>query len=165
MSETKPRPEQVFFADPAIDRMMGVVMALAGEVYVLRDRVRAHASVSMVDASAVAEGPLGSGKHGSWLVAARKSYLDLVIKRLYADQNLSFGFTDVQSKLAWHVSDSHQITLSMTGGRSKLDLVPNAVSNPNDLRDAVSTQPADSPIKWVLNARAAIAQATGETDA
>jgi len=29
------------------------------------------------------------------------------------------------------------------------------------LKDAVSTQPADSPIKWVLNARAAIAKATG----
>ena len=28
------------------------------------------------------------------------------------------------------------------------------------LEDAVSTQPADSPIKWVLNARAAIAKAT-----
>ena len=40
MTETKPRPEQVFFDDPAVDRMMGVVMALAGEVYVLRDRVR-----------------------------------------------------------------------------------------------------------------------------
>lgn len=31
------------------------------------------------------------------------------------------------------------------------------------LQTAVSTQPADSPIKWVLWARAAIAKATGET--
>lgn len=37
----RPRPEQTFFADPALDRAMGVVMALASEVYVLRDRVRA----------------------------------------------------------------------------------------------------------------------------
>ena len=35
------RGEQVFFDDPAVDRMMGVVMALATEHYVLRDRVRA----------------------------------------------------------------------------------------------------------------------------
>ena len=34
------RPEQVFFDDPAIDRAFGVVMALATEVYVLRDRMR-----------------------------------------------------------------------------------------------------------------------------
>ncbi len=30
------------------------------------------------------------------------------------------------------------------------------------LEDAVSTQPADSPIKWVLRARSAIAKARGE---
>ena len=36
-----PRPEQTFFTDPALDRAMGVVMALASEVYVLRDRLGA----------------------------------------------------------------------------------------------------------------------------
>ena len=33
--------EQQFFDDPALDRVFGVVMALATEVYVLRDRQRA----------------------------------------------------------------------------------------------------------------------------
>lgn len=36
-----PRPEQTFFADPALDRAFGVVMALATEVFVLRDRLNA----------------------------------------------------------------------------------------------------------------------------
>lgn len=35
------RPEQVFFPDPAVDRVMGVLFALATEHYVLHDRVRA----------------------------------------------------------------------------------------------------------------------------
>ena len=34
-------PEQQFFDDPALDRAFGVVIALATEVYVLRDRQRA----------------------------------------------------------------------------------------------------------------------------
>ena len=34
-------PEQVFIADPALDRAFGTVMALATEVYVLRDRLQA----------------------------------------------------------------------------------------------------------------------------
>lgn len=55
MTETKPRPEQVFFDDPAVDRMMGVVMALAGEVYVLRDRVRC------LEAVLTGQGVLGPG--------------------------------------------------------------------------------------------------------
>jgi len=34
-------PEQTFFPDPALDRALGVVMALAQEVWVLRDRMAA----------------------------------------------------------------------------------------------------------------------------
>lgn len=43
LSETllEDRAEQTFFEDPALDRAFGVVMALATEVYVLRDRLRA----------------------------------------------------------------------------------------------------------------------------
>ena len=32
-------PEQTFFPDPALDRAFGVVMALATELWVLKDRV------------------------------------------------------------------------------------------------------------------------------
>ncbi|MCM2387330.1 hypothetical protein [Streptomyces albipurpureus] len=32
--------QMVFFEDPAIDKLLGMVLALAGETYVLRDRVR-----------------------------------------------------------------------------------------------------------------------------
>ena len=34
-------PEQTFFPDPALDRAFGVVMALAQEVWVMRDRLAA----------------------------------------------------------------------------------------------------------------------------
>ncbi len=41
-AETAPaRAEQTFFEDPALDRAFAVVMALATEVYVLRNRQRA----------------------------------------------------------------------------------------------------------------------------
>ena len=103
-----------------------------------RDRLRAHASISAVDASAVAEGPLGRGSRGSWLVSARKSYLDLVLKRMYEDQTVNFGFTDVQGKLTWDLTSHHRLEWSATGGRSRLDLVPDEITNPNDLRDAMS---------------------------
>ncbi|MFO7305422.1 MAG: hypothetical protein C0P74_007890 [Gammaproteobacteria bacterium] len=35
------RSEQIFFDDPAVDRVMGVLFSLAQEHYVLHDRVRA----------------------------------------------------------------------------------------------------------------------------
>lgn len=39
-----PAAEQAFFADPAIDRLLGVVMNLATEVFVLRERCAAMES-------------------------------------------------------------------------------------------------------------------------
>ena len=36
------RPEQTFFKDPALDRAVGMIMTLAAELYVLRDRQRAR---------------------------------------------------------------------------------------------------------------------------
>jgi hypothetical protein len=34
-----PDAEQTFFADPAIDRLLGMVLSLSAELHVLRDRV------------------------------------------------------------------------------------------------------------------------------
>lgn len=34
-----PQAEQTFFADPAVDRLVGMVFALMAEVHVLRDRL------------------------------------------------------------------------------------------------------------------------------
>lgn len=33
-------PEQVFFEDPVVDRLLGVLMTLSTDHYVLRDRIR-----------------------------------------------------------------------------------------------------------------------------
>lgn len=35
-----PLPEQTFFSDPVLDRLLGMTMALAAELYILRCRVR-----------------------------------------------------------------------------------------------------------------------------
>jgi len=101
-----------------------------------RDTVRAHVSVGAVDASAVAEGPLGREHRGSWLVSGRKSYLDLLISRLYPDRSLNFGFGDMQVKLAHELGANQRLEFSGTAGHSSLELGANEVTNPSDLRDA-----------------------------
>lgn len=57
----EPQPEQTFFADPAIDRAFAVTMALATEVWVLKDRVmaleEALAKTGTLDAAALAAEP------------------------------------------------------------------------------------------------------------
>jgi hypothetical protein len=87
-----------------------------------RDRSQIRAGVSGTDASIVAEGPLGRGKAGSWLVSARKSYLELLLKQINEDDDdFGFGFSDVQSKLVYDVSAANRLELSVVAGRSRLD--------------------------------------------
>ena len=86
-----------------------------------RERVQSRLSVSGTDAAVVVEGPLGQSKRGSWLMSARKSYLDLVIARLGSDVDFAFGFTDVQSKLVYDVNPANQFQFSFVAGRSRLD--------------------------------------------
>jgi hypothetical protein len=89
-----------------------------------RDHVQSHVSVSATDAAAVVEGPLGGSGRGSWLASARKSYLDLVLKRIYPTQGVGFGFEDVQAKFVYDVTPRHQIQFAITGGQSELDRDP-----------------------------------------
>ena len=69
MADPKREPEQTFFADPALDRAMGVIMALASEVYVLRDRLRTL-EAKLVECGAVAEGALDAEPAADELAAA-----------------------------------------------------------------------------------------------
>jgi len=89
-----------------------------------RDRVQSHVSVSATDAATVVEGPLGGAGRGSWLASARKSYLDLVLKRIYPTQGVGFGFEDAQAKFVYDVTPRHQIQFAITGGQSELDRDP-----------------------------------------
>ena len=60
-----PQPEQTFFADPAIDRLLGFAMTLATEVWVLRDRLAALEGVlaahGVIERGAVDAAPPGDG--------------------------------------------------------------------------------------------------------
>jgi Carboxypeptidase regulatory-like domain len=111
-----------------------------------RERVQSHLSVSALDASGVAEGPLGASKRGSWLFAARKSYLDLLVERLYPEQNVSFGFTDAQAKFSYDVTPVHQLHVAFTGGRSRLERQPDLLGAGN-LRSA-DNQSALGVVTW-----------------
>jgi hypothetical protein len=86
-----------------------------------RDRVRGHVGASVTDSSVVMEGPLGHTKSGSWLFSARKSYLDMIIKKLDPENDFGFGFYDVQSKLVYDLDAKHQVQFAFTAGRSRLD--------------------------------------------
>lgn len=68
--------------------------------------------------SAVAEGPW---RKGTWLVSARKSYLQYLLERARAIDTLAFGFFDVQAKATHRLSSRQQASLTFFDGISSLD--------------------------------------------
>jgi hypothetical protein len=79
------KPEQTFFDDPALDRAFGVVMALAQEVWVLKDRVTAMevqlAAHGVLDAKKLGEEPLSDER-----AAEREAFVRNLMQHLLGEQ-------------------------------------------------------------------------------
>ena len=86
-----------------------------------RDRVKGRIHVSASSASTVWEGPLGSAKKASWLVAVRQSYLDWLLKQIDSTTGAAFGFLDGQAKLAIDLTPRQQLRATLIAGRAALD--------------------------------------------
>jgi len=103
-----------------------------------RDRAQFRFGISGTDASAVAEGPIGGTKAGSWLFSARKSYLELLLKQIDDENDFGFGFTDVQSKMVFDASARHRFDIGFVAGRSRLDqeTTPDDINEVQDGRNS-----------------------------
>lgn len=81
-------PEQTFFADPALDRAFGVVMALATEVWVLKDRLHALerqlAQRNLLDVAALEREP--SEKEVAERAAERDAFVAHLLQNLLGRQ-------------------------------------------------------------------------------
>lgn len=86
-----------------------------------RRQMSARVFGGVADAGFLAEGPLGSGRRGSWLAGLRKSYLQYLIQRTSSDATMAFGFSDWQTRLSYDVARGHNVTLELVDGTSGLD--------------------------------------------
>ncbi|MEO8594243.1 MAG: TonB-dependent receptor [Candidatus Solibacter sp.] len=73
------------------------------------------------NAGFMAEGPMGGKKRGSWMVGARKSYLQYIFQRTFPDTSYIFGFEDVQGRLSYNLTPKHTLTLYALESFSALD--------------------------------------------
>jgi len=102
------------------------------------ERFRVRALVSASATSAVLEGPIGESKNATWLFAARKSYIDWVLRMMDSTNGTTFGFTDAQAKLKWDISPRQTLRFSVIGGQSVLREVEDESPGPNTLDRATN---------------------------
>lgn len=83
-----PLPEQTFFADPAMDRLMGVVMNLATELFVLRERCAAQeaqlCAAGVIDANALSAEP--DPRYAAQRLAEQQAFVTHLLEPLRGTQ-------------------------------------------------------------------------------
>ena len=88
-----------------------------------RDQFELRGAIGGTSATIVGEGPIGrsrEGARGSWLVAARQSYLEWPAVRAPSTRT-AFGFADGVAKVVYDVRPTHQVGLSLLAGTSNVD--------------------------------------------
>jgi hypothetical protein len=75
-------------------------------------------STGVAATAVMAEGPW---RRGTWLVSARKSYLQYLLQKARAVDSLAFGFFDVQAKGTYRPTGRQQWSLAYYDGVSDLD--------------------------------------------
>jgi Carboxypeptidase regulatory-like domain/TonB-dependent Receptor Plug Domain len=121
-----------------------------------RERTTARASLGTTGASVFAEGPLG-GSGTSWLLGARKSFLDYVVRAIQDTPSFVIGYTDVHAKLN-HRAEAHTLSLFvMHGGSTFEDSTPGLPRN--DVAGATSATTLVNA-RWVWSPSAATSLAT-----
>ena len=75
----------------------------------ITDRVKGQASLSMTDFDALLEGPIGPD--GSFIIGARQSYTQYILKMLNQAPQIHPSFYDIQGVLAYHISTQDKLLL------------------------------------------------------
>ncbi len=84
-----------------------------------REEINAQAELSFAGVGAVAEGPLLS-KKGSWLISARRSYVDLLLNAVGAN-GVAVRYGDYQGKFVYDLNPDNTMTLLAISGYDHSD--------------------------------------------
>lgn len=85
-------------------------------------------AIGGTNATLLGEGPLGRAARGSWLVAARQSYLEWPAEHPQSTRT-AFGFSDGLAKVVYDVGPGQQVALTVLGGMSNVDGDDQVVAN------------------------------------
>ncbi|HET8547620.1 MAG TPA: TonB-dependent receptor [Bryobacteraceae bacterium] len=107
------------FSSRYADRTAGALDVRTREGSRTRPSVRVSSGIAST--TALAEGPLGPRKRGSWLVSARRSYIQHIVSRISNDSALSLGFSDAQGKITWDLTPTQTLSIHVLNGDTDVD--------------------------------------------
>jgi len=116
-----------------------------------RDEFDGQADLGMAGAGFVLEGPLG-GSNASWLLGARRSYLDLIVDAI--GTGAVPKYSDLQGKLSWDLGPDHKLWVLGLGGFDHIAAEPEDSDENDDRFSADYDQYAlGAAWRWLWSAR------------
>ena len=98
------------------------------------EKFSANFGVDLINATATLEGPLS--EKGSWLLSARRGYIDLILALMNVDEDYKPQYADVYGKFTYQVTQADTLTLNGLYGwdknRIRLDDVDNNLDSQYD---------------------------------
>jgi len=98
------------------------------------EQFSANFGIDLINATATLEGPLS--EKGSWLLSARRGYIDLILALMDIDEDYKPQYADVYGKFTYHVTQADTVTLNGLYGwdknRIRLDDVDNNLDSQYD---------------------------------
>ncbi len=94
-----------------------------------REEFRANLGVDLINAHALLEGPLS--RKGSWLLSARRGYVDIILALMDADEDLKPQYADLYGKLTYDLTTQDVLTFNSLYAWDKNHI--NEVNDENDL--------------------------------
>jgi len=117
-----------------------------------REEFFGRASLGATGLYATLEGPIGAAKKTSWLVSARKSYLDYVLERIN-EGGIVLGFYDTTAKLTHHPNPSQTLSLGLLHGRSRWRSTETGLRPPDSHTADAGTDLATLQWRWLPSSR------------
>ena len=90
------------------DKMSGVFDITAREGN--REQVSVNLGLDLINAHASIEGPLSD--KGSWILSARRGYIDLILALMDTDEDLNPRYTDLFGKFVYDLTDRDKLTVN-----------------------------------------------------
>ena len=113
-----------------------------------RDERYTRIDLDSLSAAITTEGPIGSDRRGSYLVSARKSFLQYLMKNLKVGSG-NLGYSDLDLKVDYALTPTDKISLTTVLGNSDVSRQPQPNSNQSRgfLTEGSGTQ-AFSTLRW-----------------
>lgn len=113
-----------------------------------RDERYTRIDLDTLSASVTTEGPIGADKRGSYLVSARKSFLQYLMSNLKVGSS-SLGYSDLDLKLDYAITPTDKLSLTTVWGNSEVSREAQQGANQSRtfLTEGSGTQ-AFSTLRW-----------------